>query len=134
MMTESYRGYLGTFRIDVEAGVIRGKVVNTRDTITFQGKTVPEAVAAFRDSVDDYLEFCAAHGEEPEKPYSGKLVLRLDPETHREVALMAEEQDMSINTLILTALKKAMRPRAKPRALAGAAKPSGPAPKGRPGT
>ena len=57
MMSETYRGYLGSFRIEVEAGVLRGKVVNMRDTITFQGRTVPEVVAAFHDSVDDYLEF-----------------------------------------------------------------------------
>ncbi len=52
----NYQGYLGLARVDTDAGVIRGRVINTRDMITFQGKTVAEAEAAFRDSVDDYLE------------------------------------------------------------------------------
>ena len=61
MMSErfTYKGFVGAPRIDVEENVIRGKVVNTRDTITFYGKTADEAAQAFRDSVDDYLEFCA---------------------------------------------------------------------------
>ncbi len=73
----SYKGYIGDLRVDLDAGVLRGKVINTRDTITFQGKTVEEARRAFRDSVDDYLEFCAATGDPPEKPFSGRFVVRV---------------------------------------------------------
>jgi predicted HicB family RNase H-like nuclease len=69
--TCNHRGYIGALHADHNAGVLRGKVVNTRDTITFQGKTVAEATQAFRDSVDDYLEFCKSLGEHPEKPFSG---------------------------------------------------------------
>jgi predicted HicB family RNase H-like nuclease len=54
-----YKSFVGAPWIDVEENVIRGKIVNTRDTTTFFGKTVDEAAQAFRDSVDDYLEFCA---------------------------------------------------------------------------
>jgi predicted HicB family RNase H-like nuclease len=67
----NHRGYIGVLHVDHDASVLRGKVVNTRNTITFQGRTVAEATQAFRDSVEDYLEFCKSLGEPPEKPFSG---------------------------------------------------------------
>ena len=66
----TYRGYSGLANFDSNAGLIRGRVLNLHDMITFQGKTLEEAEAAFRDSVDDYLEFCAERGETPDTPDS----------------------------------------------------------------
>ena len=60
-----YKGYVGRVEYDDEAGIFHGEVINTRDVITFQGETVEELRKAFRDSVDDYLAFCAERGEEP---------------------------------------------------------------------
>ena len=93
-------------RVDLDAGVLRGKVVNTRDTITFQGKTVEEAMQAFRDSVDDYLEFCASTGDPPEKPFSGKFVVRVRPEIHRDLSAIAQSRGTSLNQLVLSQLSK----------------------------
>jgi predicted HicB family RNase H-like nuclease len=44
--------------------------------VTFKGKTVEEARQEFYNSVDDYLAFCEDLGEEPDKPFSGKLRFR----------------------------------------------------------
>ncbi len=63
-----YKGYEARVQFDDEAGLFHGEVVNLRDVITFQGTSVAELRAAFRDSVDDYLEFCASRGEQPAKP------------------------------------------------------------------
>src|SRR3954453_4223473 len=92
----NYKGYLGQFEVDTETSLIRGKVMNTRDLITFHGKTVEEAQQAFRDSVDDYLEFCASLGEAPEKPYSGKILIRLSPKVHQELEILAKVQGKSV--------------------------------------
>ncbi|MGH8676524.1 MAG: hypothetical protein ACREVG_19725 [Burkholderiales bacterium] len=54
-----YKGFIGVVEFDGEAAIVHGDVVNTRDVITFQGKSVAEIKKAFRESVDDYLEFCA---------------------------------------------------------------------------
>lgn len=70
-----YKGYIGVVEFDDEAGVFHGEVVNTRDVITFQGKAVAEIKKAFRESVDDYLQFCKGRGEEPDKPFSGELIV-----------------------------------------------------------
>ncbi|OGO35391.1 MAG: hypothetical protein A2W35_01270 [Chloroflexi bacterium RBG_16_57_11] len=59
---------MGKVEIDQEAGRLHGEVINIRDVVTFEGETVEEVQQAFRDSVDDYLAFCAERNEEPEKP------------------------------------------------------------------
>jgi predicted HicB family RNase H-like nuclease len=82
-----YKGYIGQVELDDEAGVFFGKVVNlSKDGITFQGSTVEELRSAFRDSVDDYLSWCAETACEPEKPYSGKFVVRVAPADHGKAA------------------------------------------------
>ena len=72
--------------------------------ITFQGRTVEEVKQAFRDSVDDYLEFCAKRGEQPEKPFTGKLMVRLPRELHRKVYVAAKQAGTSLNAWITQAL------------------------------
>jgi len=54
-----YKGYVGQVTFDAEAGLFHGEVVNTRDVITFQGRSVDKLRRAFRESVDEYLEWCA---------------------------------------------------------------------------
>jgi predicted HicB family RNase H-like nuclease len=63
-----YKGYIGKVEIDDEAGILHGEVINIRDVITFEGTSVDEIHTAFRESVDDYLDFCAQRNESPEKP------------------------------------------------------------------
>ena len=65
-----YKGYHATVEFDDEAGIFHGEVALVRDVITFQGTSVDELRQAFRDSVEDYLEWCAERGEAAEKPAS----------------------------------------------------------------
>jgi predicted HicB family RNase H-like nuclease len=76
----SYKGYIGEVDFDSEAKVFYGRVINTRDPITFQSDNAKRLEDEFRFSIDTYLSFCAELGETPEKPYSGRFVLRLSPE------------------------------------------------------
>lgn len=102
-----YKGYLGKVEFDGDAEVFHGEVINLRDVITFQGSSVGELRQALIDSVEDYLEFCEQRGEQPEKPFSGKFVLRISPELHRIIYIEAKKADTSINQLIENALEKA---------------------------
>jgi predicted HicB family RNase H-like nuclease len=70
-----YKGYLSRIEFDDEAEIFHGEVINIRDVITFQGKTVDELRKAFEDSVEDYLAFCAERGEEPDKPFSSRFTV-----------------------------------------------------------
>lgn len=100
-----YKGYMGRVEYDSGARMFHGEVVGLRDVVTFQGESVEEIEAAFRDSVDDYLEFCEERGEKPDRAFSGKFMVRLDPDLHRKVALRAETEGKSLNQLITEKLR-----------------------------
>lgn len=70
-----YRGYTGRVEFDGEVGLLFGRVLDLRDTITFEGESVAEVTQAFHDSVDDYLAWCAETGRSPEQPSPGKQPL-----------------------------------------------------------
>ena len=95
-----HKGYEGSVTFDDEAELFHGEVINTKDVITFQGSTVKELKKAFKESIDDYLAFCEERGEKPEKPFSGNLVIRIDPELHKKLAIQAKKKRQSLNTLI----------------------------------
>jgi predicted HicB family RNase H-like nuclease len=65
--TLEYKGYISKIEIDDEAGILYGEVINVRDVITFEGKSVAETQKAFQISVDDYLAFCAERHESPDR-------------------------------------------------------------------
>ena len=101
----TYKGYQGVVEYDEDAKMFTGEVINTRDVITFQGKSVQELERAFRESVDDYLEFCKSRNEEPDKPFSGNLMVRMPPALHRRIALEARRRGQSVNRYIIDRLK-----------------------------
>ncbi len=102
-----YKGYTGVVEFDDEAGVFHGEVLDTRDVITFQGTTVEEIEHAFRESLDDYLDFCAERNEEPDKPFSGRLMVRLSTDIHRNLYVQAKREGKSLNQLIAERLSRA---------------------------
>ena len=97
MFVMHYKGYIGQVEFDEEADLFHGEVANLRDVITFQGRSVDELHDAFAESVEDYLEFCAERGETPEKPLSGKFVLRVPPKLHQHIADAAAREGKSLN-------------------------------------
>lgn len=104
-----YKGYIGKVEIDEEAGILHGEVINVRDVITFEGTSVDEVQQAFRESIDDYLDFCAQRNEAPEKPFSGKFVIRLPAELHRKVYIQAKLEDKSLNRWVTEVLQDALQ-------------------------
>ena len=104
-----YKGYIGKVEIDDEAGILHGEGINIRDVVTFEGLTVEELNQAFRDSIEDYLAFCAQRGESPEKPFSGKFVVRLPAELHRKAYIKAKLSDKSLNRWIKEMLETAVQ-------------------------
>ncbi len=100
-----YKGYVAKVAFDDEAQVFHGEVINTRDVITFEGVSVDEIRRAFEDSVDDYLAFCAERGEDPDRPFSGRFMLRVDPALHRKIAIRSRQDDKSLNQWIADTLE-----------------------------
>ena len=100
----TYKGYSGSVRFDDEAELFHGEVIGLRDVVTFQGRTVDELKQAFHDSIDDYLEFCESRSEDPDKPFSGKFLLRVDPVLHRRLAQLSADDGESLNNWIASRL------------------------------
>ncbi len=100
----NYKGYSGQINYDDEARIFHGEVVDTQDIITFQGKSVDEIEMAFRESIDDYLEFCNERGEQPDKPFSGKFILRMSPKLHHKIYLKASRSGKSLNKWVVETL------------------------------
>jgi predicted HicB family RNase H-like nuclease len=107
-----HRGYTGLLEIDEESGMLYGNVIGLRDMITFQGETVAEATRSFHESVDCYMDLCASRNEPPEKPFSGKFLVRIPSDLHRTLVEEAHARNVSLNALVEMALAEAFPVRA----------------------
>lgn len=103
----SYKGYSARVEYDDDDGIFFGRIAGIRDGVGFHADTVAGLRAAFREAVNDYLESCAKIGKQPQKPYSGNLMLRVDPQVHAKAALAAELAGKSLNQWSEEALAKA---------------------------
>jgi|GEM_PF-61795 len=110
-----YKGYQAEVAFDDEAQVLHGEVVNTRDVITFQAEAVADLEREFHKSVDVYLQFCKEIGQEPDKPFSGKFVVRLSPETHRRAYLAARRAGKSLNAWVSDVLDEKLPDEGTPK-------------------
>jgi predicted HicB family RNase H-like nuclease len=103
-----YKGYLaGPIDFNAEENTFSGTVTGLKDVIHFEGKTAKELARAFRESVDSYLKFCEETGQEPDRPYNGKILLRTEPELHRKAALRAAVQGVSLSRWISERIESA---------------------------
>lgn len=97
MNTMSYKSYLARIEFDPRDAIFTGHVLGLADHISFHGDTVASLTADFHHAVDHYLEDCARTGRQPEKPASGKLMLRIRPEVHAAAAIAAKASGKSLN-------------------------------------
>lgn len=102
-----YKGYKAQIDFDDEAGIFVGEVINTRDGITFRGRSVDELRVAFRTAVDDYLILSSDMGTSPAGPYSGTLAIRVNPMLHRAIATCAQRDGKSVAAWIADRLSEA---------------------------
>jgi predicted HicB family RNase H-like nuclease len=104
-MSMSHRGYSGSVEYDSRDRIFHGQVTGITDVVTFQGTSVEELEASFRSSVDIYLDLCTKNGLEPQRPYSGRFVIRLSPGMHREASIAARTARSSMNNWITGAIQ-----------------------------
>lgn len=96
----NYKGFLGSVAYDDSAETFYGTVVNANTAMSFRGQSVDELKASFYDVIDTYLEDCAGRGVDPEKPYNGKITLRVPPQLHRQIAAKAAARRESMNNYL----------------------------------
>jgi len=97
----NYNRYIGMVEYDEEYKLFHGNVINISDVITFQGTTVEEIETSFRESVDDYINWCKEDGAEPQTPYLETVVVRLNPELHNEIVAKSKKLNMSVDRFIV---------------------------------
>lgn len=97
MNTMSYKGYFARIEFDADDEIFVGHIAGISDVVGFHAETVAELKSAFHEAVDDYVATCTSTGKEPQKPYSGKVMFRVKPETHRRAAIAAEMAGKSLN-------------------------------------
>ena len=102
----TYKSYQGTVEFSAEDGCLYGKVVGIDDLISYEGETVKKITACFESAVRDYLAHCEEMGEQPQKPLSGKVALRIPKTLHRNISTLAELEGKSLNAWIAEQLKK----------------------------
>lgn len=109
MNTMSYRGYSAEMTFDTEDKIIVGRVLDVHDIIAFHGESVAQFEIAFHTAVDDYIAACEGLGSPPEKPASGKLMLRVAPTVHAAALKAAARSGVSLNKWAERALSAASR-------------------------
>lgn len=100
MNTMKYKKYTATIEYSDEDDCFIGHIAGINDVVGFHAKSVDELHTAFEESVEDYLETCKKVGKSPERPYSGKIMLRIPPELHERVAILAQTHGKSLNTMV----------------------------------
>ena len=97
----------GATTLPAKGRIFVGHIAGLRDIVGFHGSSVEELETAFREAVDDYIAACKVLGQRPDKPYSGRLMFRVDPQVHADVSAAAQVSGLSLNQWAEQALRDA---------------------------
>ena len=109
MNTMNFQGYTARVEYDERDDIFVGRVLGLRSVISFHGKTVAELRREFVAAIKDYLADCQEQGVSPEKPASGKLLIRVPPEVHSRALIKAQAMGKSLNQWATEALEQAVQ-------------------------
>lgn len=100
-----YKGYSARPEYSAEDRIFYGKILGISDLVDFQSENAKDLEGEFHKAVDDYLEFCAEIGKQPQKEYSGLFNVRIPPELHREVSAFAQAEGVTLNKAVEQAIR-----------------------------
>jgi predicted HicB family RNase H-like nuclease len=103
----TYKGYTARIEFDADDEIFVGRLLGVRDIISFHATAVAKLRREFEAAVNGYLKYCDAHGVAPEKPASGKMMLRVPPEVHAAANVAAQAAGKSLNQWASDAIKHA---------------------------
>jgi predicted HicB family RNase H-like nuclease len=98
--------YHAKIEYDEELDLFRGEILGLNGGADFYGRNPKELRTEFKKSLEVFLAVCEEKGIEPRRHFSGKFNLRISPELHEKLALAAQAQGKSINSLALEALQQ----------------------------
>ena len=98
-------GYQAKIEYDEDLDLFRGEILGLNGGADFYGKNPKELRTEFKKSLDVFLEVCREKGVEPRRNFSGKFNLRIPPELHERLAIAAQAEGKSINSIAQEALQ-----------------------------
>lgn len=101
-----YKGYHAKVEFDSEELVLRGKIEGINDLVNFECKDICNVEREFHAAVDDYLKFCEEVGKVPDKEYKGTFNIRISPELHKKLAIVALQNGDTLNATVEKAITK----------------------------
>ena len=99
-----YKGYHTKVEFDSHDFTLRGKIEGINDLVNFECENINDVKNVFEEAVDDYLEFCKEVGKEPEKEYKGTFNIRIEPELHKKIAVLASKRGETLNATVQRAI------------------------------
>lgn len=109
MNTMTYRSYTARVEYDERDNIFVGRILGIRCIISFHGETVTQLRTEFENAVKEYLADCKREGVHPEKPASGKLLLRIPTEVHGRALVAAQAAGKSLNQWASEVLQQAVQ-------------------------
>lgn len=103
-----YKGYHATVEFDADDNLFVGEVFGIADSLNFHGESVEELKKMFHQSIDNYLDLCKKIGKEPDKEFKGSFNVRITRELHKQAALEAARQKITLNQYVLNAIYKSI--------------------------
>ena len=101
-----YKGYHAKVEYDSDASVLHGKIEGINDYVDFICTKIEDVEKEFHSAVDNYLEFCKEVGKEPEKEYKGSFNVRISPELHKDLAIVALKNNDTLNATVEKAIRE----------------------------
>lgn len=102
--TMTYKGYTGTVEFSEEDGCLFGRVIGINDIISYEGQSIPEIRQDFQEMIDWYLKDCASRGKQPDKPFSGAIMVNIEPKLQERLEQQALETGLTFSEIVASKL------------------------------
>lgn len=99
-----YKGYSAKPEYSAADKVFYGKILGIDDLVDFYSDNAKSIELEFHKAVDDYLAFCKEIGKNPQKEYTGTFNVRITPELHRKLSVIAQSEGISLNKVVEQAI------------------------------
>ena len=101
-----YKGYQGSVGFELDDNILFGKILFISDTVVYEAETPLSLQSAFEEAVDDYIKTCKELGREPQHAFSGTFNVRIGQDLHKEAAVYALKEDISLNVFVKSAIRQ----------------------------
>lgn len=100
-----YKGYSARPEYSAKDRIFYGTILGIDDLVDFQSESARNLEEEFHKAVDDYLAFCAEIGKAPQKEYSGLFNVRIPPELHKKISVLAQAEGVTLNKAVEQAIR-----------------------------